>query len=292
MNEGASYAENFKLGEPLTGSAICSVQESKNPSFKVGDLVMTYSGWQTHTILSGKILDVGMPWSDTVKKIPDGVKPSYFLGSLGMPGFTAHHGLMDIGQPKSGETVVVSAATGPVGSMVGQIAKSKGCYVVGIAGGSKKCDLAVNELGFDACVDHKSSSFKEDLKQACSKGIDVYFENVGGPVLMAVIPLLNVFARVPLCGAIAWYNNVGLPEGPDFSPLIVLAGIGKRIKYQGFIVSDHNNQYDSFLKETIPLIQSGKIKVKEDVVKGIKNAPEAFIGLLQGKNFGKLVIEI
>jgi NADPH-dependent curcumin reductase len=176
--------------------------------------------------------------------------------------------------------------------LVGQLAKQKGCRVVGIAGGPEKCAFAVKELGFDACVDHKNPSMAEDLKKACPKGIDVYFENVGGAVLQAVLPLLNPFARVPLCGAIAWYNTTGLPAGPDFSPLIILSGVGKRIKYQGFIVSDHMDEYNEFLSAVLPLIQAGKIKPKEDVVKGIENAPEAFIGLLQGKNFGKLVIEI
>jgi NADPH-dependent curcumin reductase len=292
MNEGASYAENFKLGEALSGAAICVVESSRNPSLKVGEIINTYTGWQTYPVFKGVIVEHGLPWGNAVKRISHDVRPSYFLGALGMPGFTAHHGLIQIGEPKPGETVVVSAATGAVGTMVGQLAKAMGCYVVGIAGGPEKCSFAVKELGFDACVDHKSPTLKEDLKSSCPKGIDIYFENVGGPVFWAVHPLLNLHSRVPLCGAIAWYNMTSLPEGPDLSPRIISSAIGKRTKYQGFIISDHNAQYDAFVEETMPLIESGKIKVKEDLVQGIENAPQAFIGLLQGKNFGKLVIEV
>jgi len=288
-----SYVPAFALNESLQGASICVVEQSKNPDLKVGDVVLTSTGWQTYAVIKPIVLNEGMPWGpEHVRIIPEGVKASLFLGILGMPGATAYHGLMKIGEPKEGETVVVSAATGAVGSLVGQLAKLKGCRVVGIAGGPEKCAFAVKELSFDACVDHKSPNMAEDLKIACPKGVDVYFENVGGAVLKAVLPLLNPFARVPLCGAIAWYNTPGLPAGPDFTPLIILSGIGKRIKYQGFIVSDHMDEYNEFLNEVLPLIQAGKIKPKEDVVKGIENAPEAFIGLLQGKNFGKLVIEI
>ncbi len=281
MNEGPSYAPCFNIGEVLSGGAVCTIEASKNPSFKVGESVLSYTGWQTYAVSKGDI-----------NKIPDTVKSSYFLGVLGMPGFTAYYGLTTIGQPKAGETVVVAAATGPVGSMVGQLAKLKGCRVVGIAGGADKCTFATQELGFDACVDHKSATFKDDLKKACSSGIDVYYENVGGPVFMAVLPLLNTFSRIPLCGLIAHYNNAGLPQGPDLTPLIAGTFLKNRVKYQGFIISDHYDQIEDFLKEMIPLVLSGKVKVKEDIVKGIENAPQAFIGLLEGKNFGKLIVEV
>jgi NADPH-dependent curcumin reductase CurA len=214
------------------------------------------------------------------------------LGVLGMPGLTAYVGLLDIGQPKAGETVVVAAATGPVGATVGQIAKLKGCRVVGIAGGAEKCEFAVKELGFDACIDHYSDDLPKLLAAACPKGIDVYFENVGGKVLLAVLPLLNVHARIPLCGVIAWYNLTGLPQGPDFTPMLMRALLVKRVKVQGFIIFDHHDRMPAFLRDMGGWLASGQVKVREDVVDGLENAPQAFIGLLQGKNFGKLVVRL
>jgi len=313
MNDIQSYADSFKLNEVLEGASICIVEESKNADLKVGDLVLAGTGMQTYAVIKPNLINSLGVDADTVTKLDPDVKPSLYLGALGMPGFTAYHGLLEIGQPKAGETVVVAAATGPVGSMVGQLAKAKGCTVIGIAGGPEKCRYAVEQLGFDACIDHKSKSMAEDLKKACPKGVDIYYENVGGPIFSAVLPLLNLFARVPVCGALHWYNDgVTLAEknfSPsqiipriaafshmllhlDQTPLIWFAMIGKRIKFQGFIISDHYNDYPKFLKETIPLIRSGKIKTKEDIVKGIGNAPQAFAGLLKGKNFGKVVIEI
>lgn len=212
-----SYVPSFHLNEALDGGAICVVQDSKNSNLQTGDLVLTASGWQKYVISKGKLCSQGMPEDlDSVKKLPNNVKPSYFLGALGMPGFTGHYGLLTIGQPKAGETVVVAAATGPVGSMVGQIAKLKGCRVVGIAGGEAKCRYAVTDLGFDECVDHHSKTFAKDLAKSCTKGIDIYYENVGGAVFYTVLPLLNQFARVPLCGAIAWYNSVATLQEPGF----------------------------------------------------------------------------
>lgn len=308
-----SYIECFKLGVPLDGAAICVVEQSRNEQLKPGDVVLTDTGWQTYAVSKRKVSEMANLKIDALAKLPDAVKPSLFLGALGMPGLTAHYGLLEIGQPKPGETVVVAAATGPVGSMVGQIAKIKGCRVVGIAGGDKKCQYAVREFGFDACINYKSKTFQQDLKQACPNKIDVYFENVGGKVFKVVLGLLNNFARVPVCGIITYYNDGSTLQEPglklstvfgklqalfrmffhlDQTPLILSSILGKRLKFQGFIVSDHFDQFTNFLNETLPLIQSGKIKIKEDIVKGIENSPEAFIGLLQGKNFGKLIIEI
>jgi len=314
MSESKSYVPPFELNAVLEGQGVCIVEESKSPDLNVGERVLAQTGWEKYAIGKGKGLESNDPFNpETLIKIPNGVKPSYFLGALGMTGFTAYHGLMAIGQPKAGETVVVSAATGAVGSIVGQLAKLKGCRVVGIAGSAKKCQYAIQELGFDACVDHNSKTFVGDLKLACPDGIDIYYESVGGPVFWAVHPLLNNFARVPICGVISWYNDLMTLLQPGFnfrllwakaiaffrvffridkSSLILANFISKRLIFQGFIISDHYDHYSEFVKEVLPLIESGKIKVKEDIVQGIENAPEAFIGLLKGKNFGKLLIEV
>ena len=209
-----------------------------------------------------------------------------------MPGMTAYTGLLNIGQPKEGETVVVAAAAGAVGSAVGQIAKIKGCRAVGIAGGPEKCDYVRNELGFDACIDHRSSSFAGELKAACPKGVDVYFENVGGAVLKAVVPLLNNFARVPVCGLIAQYNMSALPSGPDWSPWLMTAALIKRLTIRGFIVSDFDGQRGEFYRDMSAWLREGRVKHREDVVDGIENAVSAFQGLLRGQNFGKLLVRI
>ena len=220
-------------------------------------------------------------------------RPSLALGVLGMPGFTAFMGLLDIGQPKAEETVVVAAASGAVGSVVGQIAKVKGCRAIGIAGGPEKCRFVQEELGFDACVDHHRHDFPKLLAAACPKGIDVYFENVGGTVFDAVLPLLNPRARVPLCGLIANYNDTQLPPGPDRMGLLTRTLLTKRIKMQGFIIfSDYGDRYSEFIKQMAPWVADGTIKFREDIVEGLENAPEAFIGLLQGKNFGKLIVRV
>jgi NADPH-dependent curcumin reductase CurA len=227
-----------------------------------------------------------------VKLDPGMPRPSYSLGVLGMPGFTAYMGLLDIGAPKPGETVVVAAATGAVGAVVGQIAKIKGCRVVGIAGGAEKCAFAVKEFGFDACLDHKDASLPQRLAETCPKGIDVYFENVGGAVFDAVLPLLNTFARVPICGLIAQYNATSPPAGPDRMPQLVRSLLTKRIRMQGFIVSDYNARIGEFRRDMPQWVAAGLVKTREDVVEGLENAPEAFLGLLQGKNFGKLVVKV
>jgi NADPH-dependent curcumin reductase CurA len=281
MSDAPSYAAHVEIGEVMVGGTVSRVEASEHADYKPGDLVLSYSGWQDYALSDGK----GLTKLDA--KLG---KPSYALGVLGMPGFTAYMGLLDIGQPQAGETVVVAAATGAVGSVVGQIAKLKGCRVVGIAGGADKCKYAVEELGFDACIDHRAADFPQQLAAACDKGIDVYFENVGGAVFSAVLPLLNLHARVPVCGLIANYNAAGKPEGPDHLPGLMGKLLVRRIKMQGFIIFDYYHRYQEFFKDMSGWLAAGKIKFREDVVDGLENAPQAFIGLLEGKNFGKLVI--
>ena len=284
MSDVASYAAAVPLGGVMEGGTISRVEASQNRDFAIGDVVLSYSGWQRYSLSGGAgLTKLGRNMSH----------PSLALGVLGMPGFTAYMGLLDIGEPKPGETVVVAAASGAVGSVVGQIAKVKGCRAVGIAGGADKCRFVVEVLGFDACVDHRSPDFAELLSAACPKGIDVYFENVGGAVFDAVLPLLNARARVPLCGLIANYNDTQLPSGPDRLGLLTRTLLTKRIKMQGFIVfSDYGDRYAEFLKQMTPWVADGTIKFREDIVDGLENAPEAFIGLLQGKNFGKLIVRV
>jgi len=209
-----------------------------------------------------------------------------------MPGLTAYAGLLNLGQPKPGETLVVGAAAGAVGSIVGQIAKIKGCRVVGVAGGKAKCDYVVSELGFDACVDHHSDRLTDELARACPKGIDIYFENVGGPVFAAVLPLMNPFGRIPVCGLIAHYNVTELPPGPNRVPLLMLAILTKRLSVRGFIVTDFSDQRPQFEKNMAQWLRKGKVKYREDVVDGLNNAVKAFKGLFHGRNFGKLIVRV
>jgi len=268
----------------MIGGTVSRVERSLHPDYQTGDLVLGFSGWQDYAVSDGTGL---------TKLDPRMPQPSLALGALGMPGFTAYMGLLDIGQPKAGETVVVAAASGAVGSVVGQIAKLKGCRVVGIAGGAKKCRSVVDELGFDACIDHHSADFKQQLATACPEGIDVYFENVGGKVFDAVLPLLNPVARIPVCGLIAHYNDTELPEGPDRLGLLTRTLLTKRIKMQGFIIfDDYGHRYGEFYSQMSTWLNEGKIIFREDIVDGLENAPQAFIGLLEGKNFGKLVIRV
>ncbi|WP_394755290.1 NADP-dependent oxidoreductase [Rhodoferax sp.] len=284
MSDAASYAASVAVGAPMVGATVCRVQGSQHAGFAVGDWVLAYTGWQDYAVSDG----TGLTQLD-----PALARPSYALGVLGMPGFTAYMGLLDIGAPKAGETVVVAAATGAVGAVVGQIAKLKGCRVVGIAGGADKCRSAVQELGFDACIDHHRPDLAALLAAACPQGIDVYFENVGGKVFDAVLPLLNAAARVPVCGLIAQYNATALPEGPDRSPLLLRTLLTKRIRMQGFIIfDDYGHRYLEFAKDMSQWLAAGKIKVREDIVDGLENAPQAFIGLLEGKNFGKLIVRV
>ncbi|MFT4764600.1 MAG: NADPH-dependent curcumin reductase CurA [Oleispira sp.] len=284
MNDAKSYAEPVAIDEVMVGGTVCRVEESNHPDYSVGEWVVSFSGWQDYAISDGV---------DLLKLGQQPTQPSYALGVMGMPGLTAYMGLLDIGQPKAGETVVVAAATGAVGSLVGQIAKLKGCKVVGIAGGAEKCRSAVEDLGFDICLDHKSPDLAAQLEQACDSGIDVYFENVGGKVFDAVLPLLNACARIPLCGMISQYNATELPEGPDRMFSLMGNLLVKRIKMQGFIVfDDYGHRYNEFSQDMSQWLKDGKIKYREDLVEGLENTVESFIGLLEGKNFGKQVMRV
>lgn len=284
MSDAKSYAPPVELGEPLVGGAVCRIEESLNADFAVGDWVVAFAGWQDYAVSDGQGL---------LKIDASLTHHSYALGVLGMPGLTAYMGLLDIGQPKAGETVVVAAATGAVGSLVGQIAKLKGCKVVGIAGGAEKCQYALEQLGFDVCLDHKSDNLAEQLSNACDEGIDVYFESVGGKVFDAVLPLLNAKARIPVCGLISQYNATELPDGPDRLSMLMGTLLVKRIKAQGFIVfDDYGDRYNEFSEVMSEWVSAGKIKYKEQIVDGLENAPSAFIGMLQGENFGKLIVRV
>ncbi|MGK0176340.1 MAG: NADPH-dependent curcumin reductase CurA [Zhongshania aliphaticivorans] len=284
MNDGPSYAPPVEIDKVMVGATVCRVAQSRHPEFSVGDWVLAQGGWQDYHVSDGaRLVPLG-------KSIP---KPSLALGVLGMPGFTAYMGLLDIGRPQLDETVVVAAATGAVGSVVGQIAKLKDCRVVGIAGGSEKCRIAVENFGFDACIDHHAEDLPEQLARACPQGIDVYFESVGGKVFDAVLPLLNTKARIPVCGLIAHYNDTKLPDGPDRLPLLMQTFLVRRIKAQGFIIfDDYGPRYTEFTVNMAPWVKAGKIKYLEDIVDGLEAAPDAFIGLLTGKNLGKLVIRV
>ncbi|EGQ8470758.1 MULTISPECIES: NADP-dependent oxidoreductase [Vibrio] len=285
MSDAESYADPVAIDDVMVGGTVCQVETSNHPDYEAGEWVLAYTvGWQDYAISTGEMV---------IKLGKEPQNPSYALGVAGMPGFTAYMGLLDIGQPKPGETIVVAAATGPVGATVGQIGKIKGCRVVGIAGGEEKCRYAKEVLGFDECIDHKAEDFAEQLKNACDKGIDVYFENVGGKVFEAVLPLLNTNARIPLCGLISQYNATELPEGTDHLPLLMGKLLTKRIKVQGFIIfDDYGHRYGEFAQDINQWLAEGKIQYREHLVQGLDNAPEAFIGLLEGKNFGKLVVQI
>ena len=284
MNEvGPVYAKSVPLGEPMPGGTVNRVVHSRHPKFRAGDLVLGNAGWQEFALSRGTEL---LPLGNTDQ-------PSLALGGLGMPGFTAYVGLLDIGRPRKGETVVVAAATGAVGAVVGQIARLKGARVVGIAGGADKCRHAVEELGFDVCIDRHDPAFASRLAGACPSGVDVYFENVGGPVFDAVLPLLNIGARVPVCGHIADYNEAAPSNGPNKLPLVMAALVQKRIRMQGFVILDHYaDRFDGFRREMGEWVDAGRVKLRENIVDGLENAPAAFIGLLQGRNFGKLVVRV
>jgi NADPH-dependent curcumin reductase CurA len=284
MSDAPSYAPPVEVGDVMVGSTVSRVEASHCAGFAVGDWVLSQNGWQDFAISDGQgVFNLGAQQTH----------PSQALGVLGMPGFTAYMGLLEIGQPKAGETVVVAAATGAVGSVVGQIAKLKGCRVVGVAGGEEKCRYADEQLGFDVCLDHRDPALKEQLAQACPKGIDVYFESVGGVVFDAVLPLLNACARIPLCGMIAHYNDSELPVGRDRTAQVMGTFLKRRVRVQGFIIfDDYGSHFGEFRLQMSAWLAAGKIKVREDVVDGLEHAPEAFIGLLQGKNFGKLVVHV
>ena len=285
MNDAKSYATPVQIGEVMTGQVVAVVVESGIEGYAVGDHVLAPSGWQDYAVSTGdQVLNLG----------PNPDHPSWSLGILGMPGYTAYAGLLKIGEPVAGETVVVAAASGPVGATVGQIAKIKGCRVVGVAGGDKKCAHVVDNLGFDACIDHHASDFAEQLSAACPNGVDVYFENVGGKVLYSVLPLLNAFARIPVCGVVSWYNLAGLPEGTDYSPMIMGTVLRMKVKMQGFIIYDSfpKSLYNTFAADMTGWLKEGKIAYQEQVIEGLENAPAALNDLLIGKSFGKMVVAV
>ncbi|WP_342359922.1 NADP-dependent oxidoreductase [Terrarubrum flagellatum] len=283
MSDAPSYAAKVEIDQTIVGGTVSRVLESKNSGFAKGDLALSYSGWRTHEVSNG----AGLMKLDPAMK-----RPSLALGMLGMPGHTAYYGLLEIGDPKPGETVCVAAATGPVGATVAQIAKIKGCRVIAIAGGADKAAYARDVLKADVALDHKAPDFAEQLKQATPNGIDVYFENVGGDVFKAVFPRLNNFARVPVCGLIAWYNLTDAPPGPDRVPGMMRQILTKRLRIQGFIISDGNKRFRDFQSDMSKWISEGKVAIREDVVDGLANAPRAFMGLLEGRNFGKLIVKM
>jgi NADPH-dependent curcumin reductase CurA len=283
MSDAKSYAEPVPVGGVMEGETVCEVMQSKSPEFKEGDIVRAMTGWRTHAVMDARRVKLVNTY---------GAPASTALGVLGMPGFTAYGGMKVIGQPKSGETVVVAAASGPVGSLVGQLAMRVGARAVGIAGGRDKCEYVKNELGFDAAVDHRSPDFASELAALCPKGVDVYFENVGGHVWDAVFPLLNLYARVPVCGLIAQYNGPVIGE-QDRLPATMSAILRRSLLLRGFINTEFVlTHYEAFQQELGPLVAAGEIKYREDVVDGLENAPKAFIGMLKGSNFGKLLVRV
>ena len=284
MNDGKSYAQPQPLGEVMIGGTVGVVEESRHPKFKVGDSVVGMGGWQHYSVVQGDAL--GM-----LRKVDTTHVPlSHYLGAVGMPGVTAWYGLVKIIAPKAGETVTVSAASGAVGSAYGALAKARGCRVVGIAGGKDKCDYVVNDLGFDACIDYKqhadAGSLSKALRDACPNGIDGHFENVGGKVLDAVMLRTNAFARIAVCGMIAGYDGAPLPMAV---PSLILIN---RMKIEGFIVSEHMEVWPEALQELGQLVGTGKLRPRESVAPNLACAPEAFLGLLKGKNFGKQLVKL
>lgn len=283
MSAARSYAKPVEVGAVLEGGTVARVAKSRNPAYAAGDVVLAHSGWQSHAVSDGAGL----------RKLDPAAAPlTTALGVLGMPGFTAYTGLLTIGRPKPGETVAVAAASGAVGSAVGQIARIKGARAVGIAGGADKCAFVRGALGFDAVVDHRAPDFAERLQEACPNGIDVYFENVGGAVWDAVFPLLNQYARIPVCGLIAQYNSAPPYPGPDRLPVVMREILSKSLQIRGFIQREFADQREAFQREMGEWVRSGAVRYREDIVDGLAAAPEAMIGLLEGRNFGKLVIRV
>ncbi len=278
MNEGKSYAPPVALDQVMVGATVGEVIASRHPKLAVGDVVVGGLGWQEHALSKGEGL---------MKVDPKKAPLAAYLGAVGMPGVTAWYGLLDIGKPKAGETVVVAAASGAVGSVVGQLAKIHGCRAVGIAGGKDKCAYVVEELGFDACLDHRDPTLKEQLRAATPQGIDVYFENVGGPILDMVLPRLNAFARVPLCGLVSQYNATEAYAVKNFGAFLT-----NRVTLQGFIVSEHMDRWPAALGDLAGHVAAGRIKFRESIADGLDSAPAAFIGMLEGKNFGKQLVKL
>jgi NADPH-dependent curcumin reductase CurA len=282
MSDGPSYAAPVPINGVMEGEGVSEVIASNNPKFAKGDIVAIRSGWQSHALSDGKGLRKVDPKLGSI---------STAVGVLGMPGMTAYTGLLEIGKPKAGETVVVAAASGAVGSAVGQIARIKGARAIGIAGGKDKCDYVKSELGFDECVDHRDPNLAAKLKAACPNGIDVYFENVGGAVFEAVFPLLNPFARMPVCGLIAQYNDTQATV-PNWAAALMRNVLTKRLNIRGFIVSDFAAMHGDFLRDMSQWVREGKVKHREFITEGLENAPSAFMGLLKGANFGKQLVRV
>jgi NADPH-dependent curcumin reductase CurA len=291
MDDAKSYAAPVPIGGVMEAGGVGEVIASQSPHFTVGDMAFGMFGWASHGCLP----------ANQLRKLDDALPTSTALGVLGMPGFTGWYGLTQLGRPKAGETLVVAAATGPVGSMVGQMAKARGLRTVAIAGGADKCALALEKFGFDAAIDHhaheNASSLRKAIAEAAPKGIDIYFENVGGKVFEAVLPLMNTFGRIPVCGMISGYNAGALgggavAEGPDRLPVLWRSILVKQMSVNGFIISNHYDEYPTFLKEVAPLVATGQLAYLEDIVEGLENAPRAFMGLLEGRNIGKQIVKL
>ncbi len=283
MRDEKSYAPPVAVGDVMVGATVGEVVASRHADFAPGDLALGGGGWQEFAALDGASLrKVDRTWGPT----------SLCLNVLGGNGLTAYAGLLDIGRPKPGETVVVAAASGGVGSLVGQIARIKGARAVGIAGGAEKCAFVREELSFDACLDHRNPTFAADLAAACPNGIDVYFENVGGAVWEAVLPLLNDFARIPVCGLIAQYAATEAPPGPNQVPAVMRAVLSKRLTLRGFISSDYAAMYDAFFANALAWVRDGKLRYREDITEGLENAPQALLSMLSGRNFGKVLVRV
>ncbi len=291
MDDVKSYADPVPLGGTMEAGTVGVVLQSNHPRFAAGDLAFGMFGWASHGVLPGNQLR---------KLDPAMGKPETALGVLGMPGFTAWAGMTAYGKMKAGETLVVGAATGPVGSMVGQLAKQAGLRVIGIAGGADKCKIAVDTFGFDACIDHRENATAKEMQavlaEHCPDGVDIYFENVGGKVLEAVIPLMNPFGRIPICGMIAWYNAGGLGENAGgaglTAPKLWRTILVNFLSVNGFIISNHWDRFPEFIREVAPKVASGEIAVQEDITEGLENAPQAFINLLTGGNTGKAIVKV
>ena len=291
MDDAKSYAAPVPIGGTMEGGAVGEVVASNSPLFQPGDFAFGMFGWASHAVANAKTC---------LKLDPNQAPITTALGVLGMPGFTGWFGLTEHGKPKEGENLVVAAATGPVGSMVGQVAKLRGLKVVGIAGGADKCAMAVEKFGFDACLDHSAydtaSDLRKALKEHCPKGVDIYFENVGGKVLDAVLPMMRPFGRIPVCGMIAWYNAGGLGAdaagGGITGPRLWRSILVNFLSVNGFIISNHYDRYGEFLAEVAPLVASGKIVYAADIAEGLENAPKAFMSLLQGGNKGKPIVKL
>jgi NADPH-dependent curcumin reductase CurA len=284
MDDRKSYAKPLQIGEVMVGESVATVIASNHSGYAEGDTVVAPTGWRTHCLSDGTGL----------RKLDPTLAPvTTALGVLGMPGFTAYSGLYLIGKPSPGETVVVAAASGPVGSLVGQLAKIAGARAVGIAGGPDKCRYVKDELDFDAALDHRAPDLAEKLAAACPNGIDIYFENVGGAIWQAVLPLLNGFARVPVCGLIAQYNATGAADGPDRLAATMRAVLTKSLTLRGFINYEFAEEhYPQFLRTVSKAIAEGRVRYREDITDGLENAPAAFIGMLEGRNFGKALVRV